>query len=446
MAMLSSVSTKRLNLFPFFSSIRSFSSSASHPRRTESISDSGLDTGHSYDPETVCRSLSCYGNDWKRALEFFNWVETDCQFKHRSETFNQMIDILGKFFEFNLSWDLIHRMKTDPLSAPNHTTFRIMFKRYIAAHYVNEARETFDRLEDFNLRDETSFCNLVDTLCEYKHVDEAHDLCFGKNRIVGFNVNDPKIYNMILRGWFKVGWWSKCREFWEQMEKSGVSKSLHSYSIYMDIMCKSGKPWKAVKLYKEMKRKGIKLDVIAYNTAIRAVSISEGVNFGLGLFREMSDCGCKPDVSTYNTIIKLLCENGRMNEAYKLLDQMPKQGLTPDVITYHSFFRCLEKPKEILALFDRMIERGVRPRMDTFVMLLRKFGRWGFLRPVFTVWKKMEELKVGPDEFAYNALIDALIEKGMLDMARKYDEEMLAKGLSPKLREELKSLEALSHS
>uniref|UniRef100_A0A7N2MZP3 Pentatricopeptide repeat-containing protein n=1 Tax=Quercus lobata TaxID=97700 RepID=A0A7N2MZP3_QUELO len=164
------------------------------------------------------------------------------------------------------------------------------------------------------------------------------------------------------------------------MDPMGVRKDLHSYSIYMDIMCKSGKPWKAVKLYKEMKKKGI-----------------------------------------------------RYKEAYELLDRMHEKGCVPDVITFNCIFRCLEKPREILRLLDRMIESRVHPRMDTYVVLLRKFGRWGFLRPAFIVWEKMEELGCSPDESAYNALVD----KGMVDMARKYDEEMLAKGLSAKPREEL---------
>ncbi|KAJ0074880.1 hypothetical protein Patl1_34666 [Pistacia atlantica] len=267
---------------------------------------------YSFDQETVHNTLSSYANDWSCAFEFFNWVETDYQFNHTTETCNRMIDILGKFFEFDQSWNLIHRMKQNPLSLPNHATFRIMFKRYVNAHLVNEAVDTFNRLGEFNLRDETSYCNLVDSLCEYKHVIEAQDLCFGENKIVGFNNNNTKIYNMILRGWFKMGWWAKCREFWEEMDKRGVVKDLHSYSIYMDIVCKSGKPWKAVKLFKEVKKKGIEMDVVA--------------------------------------------------------------------------------------------------------------------------WKK---LGCSPDEFAYNALIDALIQKGMLDMAKKYDDEMLAKGLSPRPRAEL---------
>lgn len=234
-----------------------------------------------------------------------------------------------------------------------------------------------------------------------------------------------------------MGWWSKCREFWEQMDKDGIIKDLYSYSIYMDIQCKSGKPWKAVKLYKEMKKKGIKLDVVAYNTVIRAIGVLEGVDVAVHLGREMLELGCEPNVVTYNTIIKLLSENGRVREAYKVLDKMSRRGCTPNTITYHCIFRYLEKPNEILALLDRMIESGVRPTMDTYVLLIRKFGRWGFLRPIFIVWKKMEDDGLSPNEFAYNGLIDALVEKGMIDMARKYDEEMLAKGLSPKLRPEL---------
>lgn len=393
---------------------------------------------------TVLESLSCYSNDYKRALEFFHWVEAEYEFKHTTETYNRMIDILGKFFEFDLAWHLIEKMRNNSNvhSLPTHSTFRVMFKRYVSAHLVKEAIFTYNKLEEFSLKDEISFSNLIDALCEYKHVIEAEELCLAKNKNnddekVYFDGKNTKIYNMILRGWFKIGWWSKCREFWEEMDNRGVAKDLYSYSIYMDIQCKSGKPWKAVKLYKDMKKKGIKLDVVAYNTVIRAVGLCDGVDVAVRLYREMMELGVEPNVATFNIILKFLCENGRIREAYKVLDKMASGGCLPDVITYHCLFGCLEKPREILELFDRMFESGVRPRMDTYVLLMRKFGRWGFLRPVFVVWKKMEDHGLSPDGFAYNALIDALLQKGMIDMARKYDEEMLAKGLSAKPRTEL---------
>ncbi|XAR69040.1 hypothetical protein NMG60_11000492 [Bertholletia excelsa] len=382
--------------------------------------------------EAVLATLSGYSNDWNRAFEFFNWVVAEYGFEHSTETYNRLIDILGKFFEFDLAWNAIEQMRKSSYSMPNHNTFRILFKRYVSAHLVEEAISTYNRTEEFNLKDELSFCNLIDALCEYKHVIEAEEMCLGKHLCA-----DTKIYNMILRGWSKMRWWGKCSEFWEEMDKRRVHKDLYSYSIYMDIMCKRGKPWKAVELYKEMKKKGIQLDVVAYNTVLQAMGRSEGVDFSIRLYREMKELGVEPNVVTCNTIIKLLCENGRIAEAYKVLDQMRVRGCAPNVITYHSIFGYLEKPKDIFKLFDRMKITGVRPTMDTYVMLMRKFGRWGFLRPVFFLWEKMEEHGLSPDGHAYNALIDALIQKGMVDMARKYDEEMLAKGLSAKPRAEL---------
>ncbi|KAG6426070.1 hypothetical protein SASPL_110284 [Salvia splendens] len=399
-----------------------------------------------FETETVLETLNSYANDWKLALEFFNWVESECEFRHTAHTLNRIVDILGKFFEFEIAWELIERMRINGCCLPDHTTFRVLFNRYVSAHLIKEAIDAFVRSNDYNLRDEVSFSNLIDALCEYKHVIEAEELCFKKSWgdqyrdvLLCFNVENTKIYNMILRGWFKMEWWRKCREFWEEMDKRGVEKDLYSYSIYMDIQNKSGKPWKAVKLYKEMRKKGIELDVVAYNTVIRGIGISEGVDVAVRLYKEMAELGCSPNVVTFNTILKLLCENGRYREAHRVLDLMTRKGCPPNIVTYHCFFTCLEKPREILRYFDGMLDSGVRPRMDTYVMLMRKFGRWGFLRPVFILWDKMALHGLSPNECAYNALIDVLLQKGLVDMARKYDEEMFSKGLSPKPRAELQT-------
>ncbi|XP_054782836.1 pentatricopeptide repeat-containing protein At1g80550, mitochondrial-like [Prosopis cineraria] len=390
------------------------------------------------DPATVRQALLTYRNDWHRAFDFFNWVQSEYRLQLPTDTYNLMIDILGKFLKFQLSWDLIQLMRKFPCSFPDHTTFRIMFKHYASAHLVKEAIQTYEKLGQFNLKDETSYCNLIDALCDYNHVHEAQELVFGKNENIKLDGN-AKIYTIVLRGWFKLGWWSKCRELWGEMDRRGVQKNLRSFAIYMDILCKSGRPEKAVKLYKQMQSKRMKLDAVAYNIAIRAMGLSQGVDCSIELFREMEYLGLEPTVVTYNTVIKLLCDSNRYEEALVILNTMRKNRCQPNAISYHFFFDCMEKPGKILALFDRMIESGVRPSMDTYVMLMRKFGEWGFLRPVFAVWKKMEELGCRPDASAYDAMIDALVKKGFMDMARKYDQEMLAKGLSSRPRKEVGS-------
>lgn len=223
------------------------------------------------------------------------------------------------------------------------------------------------------------------------------------------------------------------------MDRKGIPKDLHSYTIYLNVLSKSGKPWKALKLYREMKSKRLDLDVVVYNSVIQAAGFAEGPDRAVRVFREMIDCGCRPNVVSFNTVIKMMCREGRLKEGYGFLHRMKKEGIEPNVISYHCFFQYSVRPKEILCLFERMVESGVRPRMDTYVMLIRKFGRWGFLRPVFMIWKKLEENGESPDAFAYNAMINALLQKGMVELARKYDQEMLAKGISPKPRKELRT-------
>lgn len=70
----------------------------------------------------------------------------------------------------------------------------------------------------------------------------------------------------------------------------------------MDILCKGGKPWKAVKLFKEIKKKGFKLDVVVYNIVIRAIGLSHGVDFSIRVFREMKELG----INTHPSLDHLL--------------------------------------------------------------------------------------------------------------------------------------------
>ncbi|KAM0849219.1 hypothetical protein ACQ4PT_053869 [Festuca glaucescens] len=390
------------------------------------------------DAAAVLETLSLYTNDWRRALDFFHWSASPdgANLPPTPSTLSRAVDILGKHFEFPLATSLLlahHDPSDPPFLRPS---LRALLNRLAAANLVDDAVRAFESTaESVGLRDEASFHLLLDALCDHRRVDEAHNLCFGK-------APPPfppgtKTHNLLLRGWAKTRAWTRLRQHWLDMDTRGVSKDLHSYSIYMDALAKSGKPWKAVKVFKEMKQKGIMVDIVAYNTAIHAVGLAEGVDFAIRLYRQMIEAGCKPNTATFNTVVKLLCKEGRFKEAYAFVPQMHKAGCEPNVLTYHCFFQYLSRPQEVLGLFEKMLERGCPPRMDTYVMLIKRFGRWGFLRPVFFVWKTMEEQGLSPDAFAYNTLIDALLEKGMVDLARKYDEEMLAKGLSPKPRKEL---------
>ncbi|KAK1322659.1 Pentatricopeptide repeat-containing protein [Acorus calamus] len=96
---------------------------------------------------------------------------------------------------------------------------------------------------------EPLFTSLVNVLCEHKHVIEAEELYFKRRDFPVY----IETHNMILRGYTKLGWWRKCREFWTLLSSRG--------------------------------------SVDGHDRSIR-------------FFREMIDNGCRPNVATYNNILK----------------------------------------------------------------------------------------------------------------------------------------------
>ncbi|KAJ4758823.1 Pentatricopeptide repeat-containing protein [Rhynchospora pubera] len=389
------------------------------------------------DPDTVLRTLSLYSNDWQSALEFFHYASSPpSNFHHTPSTLSSTIDILGKHREFDRSRSLISFFASS-FSSPSHLlpSFRSLFNRLAAAHLVSDVLGAFDLAENLGLRDCTTFHLMIDALCDHGHVSEAENLCLRSESppFPSLFPPDTKTYNMLLRGWVKLRAFGRCRDFWQEMDRDGIEKDVHSYSIYMSALSKGGKPWKALKLFKEMQRKNIEPDIVAYNTVIHATGHSKGVDSSIQLYQEMVEAGVEPNTATLNTIVKLFCVEGRFKEAYCIVSRMRrKHRCQPDVLTYHCFFQYLTRPQEIINLFEQMVQAGCRPRMDTYIILIKKFGRWGFMKPVFDIWSKMEKHGCSPDASAYNAIINALLQNGMVDMAREYDKEMVTKGLSAK--------------
>nr|CAD1840618.1 unnamed protein product [Ananas comosus var. bracteatus] len=113
---------------------------------------------------------------------------------------------------------------------------------------------------------------ILDSLCDRRLVADAESLFLRPPSplLPSPFPPDTKVYNLLLRGWLKVRRWRRCRELWLDMDRNRVPKDLHSYSVYMDALSKSGKPWSAVRLFKEMSRK-FAPDAVAYNTAIHAL-------------------------------------------------------------------------------------------------------------------------------------------------------------------------------
>lgn len=393
--------------------------------------------------DLVLQVLDRHKNDWKIAMFFFVWASQQPGYSNGTETYNALLNILGKAQQFKTMWQLVKEMHSqgDSPSLVTDETFTILIRRYAAAHMVERAIETFDKREECGLKlNAPAFQILICALCRYKHVEEAEGLL--NLRQNDFPM-DMKSRNIILNGWCVLGNLHGAKRFWNEMIKQGHRPDLITYNTFLYALTKKGKLNRALKLFEEMRNKGC-IDVPSCNNIIDALCFKKRIPEARAIFGKMNEYGCLPNVATYNSLIKHVCNNKRMDKAYELLNEMERKGCAPNVRTYHYFLKVAKNPEEALKIFQRMMRSGCMPTCDTYNLLLRMFIYWNDLERVLRLWDDLEKKGMGPDQRSYAVMIHGLYDMGKFKDAYKYYNEMTEKGLlvEPRTKILVKAMEA----
>ncbi|GLJ13001.1 hypothetical protein SUGI_0203000 [Cryptomeria japonica] len=387
--------------------------------------------------DMVLQVFSFLKNDWNSAMFFFSWANKQPGYRHGTEAYNAMLDILGKHKCFVTMWKLVFEMHKHNPSLVTDETFSIVIRRYASAHMVERAIETFYRRTEFGLKlNAPAFQVLLDALCKARHVQEAEAL---------FNLKQKefkpvmKSRNIILNGWCGFPNLREAKRFWDEMSKKGCKPNLITYSTYISALAKKSKLNTALTLFGQMWDKGCIPDVPLCNAILDALCLKKGIPAALDVFVEMNEHGCLPDAVTYNTLIKHICDAGSVDKAYELLDEMQRRGCTPNVRTYHYFFRAATTPEKALKVFQRMVKTGCMLTSDTYNLLLKMLLGWNEIDKVLVLWDDMEKSGMGPDQRSYTVMVHSLHEKGKFNEAYRYYNEMRAKGFLPEPKTKLLS-------
>lgn len=379
--------------------------------------------------DLVLRVLSTHENDMNTAMFFFAWASQQPGYSHGTETYNAMLNILGRMKQFKTMWQLVEEMHNggNGPSLVTDETFTILIRRYAAAHMVERASETFYKREEFGLKLNTNaFQILLGALCRYKHVQEAEALLnLRRNQFPP----DMKSRNIILNGWCALENLREAKRFWNELIEEGHKPNLITYGTFINALTKLGGLLEALKLFEAMWNKGCIPDVFICNNIIDALCCKKRIPEALAIFGEMNDHDCLPDVATYNSLIKHICNNRRMDKAYELLYEMERKGCAPRPRTYHYFLNGAKEPKEALKVFQRMMKSGCMPTSDTYNLMLKMLIGWNDMDMVFRLWDDMERKGMGPDRRSYTVMIHGLYKNGRFDEAYRYYNEIAAKGL-----------------
>ncbi|PHT98817.1 hypothetical protein BC332_32236 [Capsicum chinense] len=374
--------------------------------------------------------LKRHRSDWKPAFTFFKWV-LGSGYSPRTGSFNEIIDILGRMRRFDELNQLFDEMSKRE-NLVNETTYGIVVNRYAAAHKVDDAIDMFYKRKILGLEpDLIAFQTLLVCLCRYKHVETAEFLFHNKKNEFK---DDIKTWNIILNGWCVLGSSREAKRFWNDIVTSKCKPDKYTYGIFINSLCKSGKISRAVELFQTMWEKGCKPDVAICNCIIDGLCFKKRIPKALEIFQEMNERDCLPDAATYNSLIKNLCKIRRMEKVYELLNEMETNGgesCLPNARTYGYLLNSAKTSDEAIGILERMNKNRCKMTRDIYNLLLRLFMSWDDQDEVTSTWDEMERSGLGPDQRSYTIMIHGLSERGKLEDALSYFNEMISKSMVP---------------
>ncbi|KAL6969922.1 hypothetical protein U1Q18_029631 [Sarracenia purpurea var. burkii] len=384
-------------------------------------------------PTLVVEVLKKLSNAGIIALSFFRWAEKHKGFKHTTESYNALIEALGKIKQFKMVWNLTGEMKRKGLLTKD--TFGLISRRYARARKVKEAIEAFERMEKFGMKLELSdFNRLIDILCKSRHVDRAHQV-FDIWKNTKFKP-DIKSYTILLEGWGQEQNLLILDEVYREMRDNGFEPDYVTYGILINAQCKAKKYDEAIRMFHEMESNNIKPTPHIYCTLINGLGSEKRLGEALKFFELSKASGFIPEAPTYNALVGSYCCSNRIYDAYKVVDEMRKCGIGPNSRTFDIILHHLIKArrtKEAYSVFQKMTDDGPGcvPNVSTYEIMVRMFCNEERSDMAMRVWDQMKGKGVLPGMHMFSTLINSLCHENKLEDACKYFQEMLDVGIRP---------------
>ncbi|WRX15788.1 Pentatricopeptide repeat - like 10 [Theobroma cacao] len=372
-------------------------------------------------PSLVAEVLKRLSNAGVIAMSFFTWAEKQKGFKYNTESYNALIEALGKIKQFKLIWNLVNDMKSSKLLSKD--TFALISRRYARARKVEEAIEAFERMEEFGFKLDTSdFNRLIDTLSKSRHVEKANKV-FDKMKKRRF-VPDIKSYTILLEGWGKEHNLLRLDEVYREMKDEGFEPDVVTYGILINAYCKAKKYNRAVELFHEMEAKNCKPSPHIFCTLINGLGSEKRLSEALEFFERSKSCGFAPEAPTYNSLVGAYCWSMQMDDAFRVIGEMRRNLVGPNSRTYDIILHHLIKArrmKEAYLVFQKMTsEPGCEPTVSTYEIIVRMFCNEEQVDMAMLVWAQMKAEGVLPGMHMFSDLINSLCHNSIRPPAKMF--------------------------
>ncbi|XP_020200634.1 uncharacterized protein [Aegilops tauschii subsp. strangulata] len=380
----------------------------------------------------VEKILKRFSSDWVAAFGFFMWAGAQEGYCHSADSYNSMVDILGKFKQFDLMWGLITQMDEIGGLVSLATMTKVM-RRLAGASRWTDAIDAFNKMDRFGVVKDTTAMNvLLDTLCKERSVKRARG-AFQDLR--GSVPPDESSFNTLVHGWCKARMMNEARDTMKEMEEHGFKPSVITYTSLIEAYCMEKDFQTAYAILNEMCSKGCPPNVITYTIVMHALGKDGRTQEALDIFDKVRRDGCAPDASFYNSLIYILGRAGRLEDANSVVDKMSSTGVPPTVATFNTLISAAcdhSQAENALKMLVRMEEQSCKPDIKTYTPLLKLCCKRQWIKVLRFLICHMFRKDITPDFSTYTLLVTWLCRNGKPAQSCLFLEEMVLKGFTPK--------------
>lgn len=379
----------------------------------------------------VDKILNRFCNDWVVAFGFFKWASMQRGYKHSADSYDKMVDIVGKLKQFDIMWILVEEMLCFGDLISLMTMSKIM-RRLAGAGRWRDATDTFHEIEHFGLSKDTAAMNiLLDTLCKERCVEHARDAFLELRSQI---CPDASTFNILIQGWCKARQMDEALQTMEEMRSFGFHPCAISYTTLLQAYCMDKNFRKVNAILDEMRTRGCPPNIVTYTIVMHSLGKAKETQEALDVYEKTRRDGCTPDTPFYNSLIYILGDAGRLQDAYGIYREMLKCGISPNVTTYHTMISaaCDHSQEETaLQLLQKMEENSCKPDLKTYTPLLKMCCRRKRMKLLSYLLNDMFRKDISLEFGTYTLLVNGLCRNGKLEQSCIFFEEMIFKGFLP---------------
>lgn len=422
------------------------------------ISDEGVNGIH-LSENLINRLLFRYKDDWKSALAIFRWAGSHSNFKHSQQSYDMMVDILGRMKAMDKMREILEEMRQESLITLN--TIAKVMRRFVGARQWKDAVRIFDDLQFLGLEKNTESMNvLLDTLCKEKFVEQAREIYLELKHYIAPNAHT---FNILIHGWCNIRRVEEAHWTIQEMKGYGCRPCVISYSTIIQCYCQEQNFDRVYDLLDEMQAQNCSPNVVTYTTIMCALAKAEKFEEALQVVERMNAVGCRPDTlffnsliytlgragriddathvfkvampkasvapntSTYNSMISMFCYYAQEERAFGILKEMEKSGLCkPDIQTYHPLIKSCFKMREIDTwlndiLNDMVNKYHIGLDLSTYTLLIHGLYRADRCKWAFDLFEEMVDQDIVPRYKTCRLLLDEVKQKNMYQAVDKID-------------------------